>query len=77
MYIYIDQPVGVFTATQSHTSEVVADDAGDDADQGLSDSATPIFNTTWRHYPPGPKEMMIIGSYGDHENWEQQQLVTF
>ena len=75
--MYIDQPVGVFTATQSHTLEAVTDDTGDDADQGPSDSATPVFNRTWRNYPPGPREVMIIGSYGDHENWEQQQLVTF
>ena len=75
--MYIGQPVGVFTATQSHTLEALTDDTGDDADQGQSDSATPIFNPTWRHYHPEPRELMIIGLYGDHENWEQQQLVTF
>ena len=58
----------------------VVDDAGDDTDQGTgSDSATPLFNRTWRHYPSEPgeiREVMIIGSFGDHNNWLEQQLVN-
>ena len=52
------------------------DDGGDDTDQGKgTDSATPIVNRTWRDYPiaPGEREVMIIGSFGDHNNWLEQQ----
>ena len=57
--------------------QAVVDDAGDDTDQGMgSDSATPIVNITWRHYPFMPKEMMIIGSFSDHNDWLEQQLVN-
>ena len=55
----------------------VVDDAGDDTDQGMgSDSATPIFTPSWRHYPFTPREVMIIGSFGDHNDWLEQQLVN-
>uniref|UniRef100_A0A1X7TK74 Uncharacterized protein n=1 Tax=Amphimedon queenslandica TaxID=400682 RepID=A0A1X7TK74_AMPQE len=50
------------------------DDGGDDTDQGMgTDSATPMVDQTWRHYPVTPKEVMIIGSFGDHNNWLEQQ----
>ena len=57
--------------------QAVVDDAGDDTDQGMgSDSATPMVDTTWRHYPITPRELMIIGSFGDHKYWLEQQLVN-
>ena len=59
------------------TVQAGADDTGDDTDQGMgTDSATPIFNQTWRHYSITPREVMIIGSFGDHNNWLEQQLAN-
>ena len=50
------------------------DDGGDDTDQGMgTDSATPMADQTWRDYPVTPKEVVIIGSFGDHNNWLEQQ----
>ncbi|XP_019849060.1 PREDICTED: uncharacterized protein LOC109580415 [Amphimedon queenslandica] len=75
-------PIGAVTGTVfqlSHLSEQAgADDAGDDTDQGMgTDSATPIVDKTWRHYPITPREVMIIGSFGDHNNWlEQQHIIS-
>ena len=52
------------------------DDAGDDTDQGTgSDSATPLYIPTWRHYPVTPREVMIIGSFGDQIDRLKQQSV--
>ena len=72
-------PVGVITATVSQLSKpLVLDDTGDDTDLKTgSDSATPLFVQTWRHHPHvnAPREILIIGSFGDCVNLEQQQLV--
>lgn len=62
--------------TRSSVQAVAYEDTGDDTDQGTSDSATPMFNQTWRDYPFEPREMMIIGSFGDHKNWHLQKLAT-
>ncbi|XP_019859154.1 PREDICTED: uncharacterized protein LOC109587358 [Amphimedon queenslandica] len=74
--------VGVVTGTVpsqlSHPStQAGVDDGGDDTDQEMeADSATPVVDQTWRHYPFKPKEMMIIGSFGDHNNWLEQQYIV-
>ncbi|XP_019852753.1 PREDICTED: uncharacterized protein LOC109582478 [Amphimedon queenslandica] len=70
--------VGVVIGTVSQLSHPLVqagvDDGGDDTDQGMgTDSATPMVDQTWRHYPVTPKEVMIIGSFGDHNNWLEQQ----
>ena len=71
--------VGVITATVSQLSKpLILDDTGDDADpETRSDSATPLFTQTWRHHPHVKvlKEVLIIGSFGDCINLEQQKLV--
>uniref|UniRef100_A0A1X7VFE7 Uncharacterized protein n=1 Tax=Amphimedon queenslandica TaxID=400682 RepID=A0A1X7VFE7_AMPQE len=75
-------PIGAVTGTVSQLSrptvQAVADDGGDDTDQGMgTDSATPIYTPTWRNYPFTPREVMIIGSFGDHNNWlEQQHIIS-
>ena len=74
-------PVGAVTGTVSQLSrpsvQAGVDDAGDDTDQGIgSDSATPMVNTTWRHYPFTPREVMIIGSFGDQIDHLKQQSVN-
>lgn len=32
---------------------------------------------TWRHYKRGRKELIIIGSFGNHEDWPLAQLVKY
>ena len=41
------------------------------------DDATPFLTLTWQHYPhmKEPKEVLIIGSFGDCTNLEQRKLV--
>ena len=41
------------------------------------DDATPFLTVTWRHYPhmKKKKEVLIIGSFGDCINLEEQKLV--
>ena len=74
--VILGAPVGVITATVSQLSKpLVLDDTGDDTDpETRSDSATPLFTQTWRHHPhvKVPKEVLIIGSFGDCVNLEQQ-----
>ena len=40
------------------------------------DNATGAAPQIWRHYKRGPKEMIIIGSFGNHEDWPIKQLVN-
>lgn len=75
----IDPMFGSITGTVSTSmhSRSVPDDAATDTEKGIGedDSATPLVNVTWRHYPHEPREVMVIGSYGDLKNWLQQKLV--
>lgn len=42
-----------------------SDDTGDDAQPGEKDTATPIYNPTWRHYNIATSvDLIIIGSFG-------------
>ncbi|XP_019849065.1 PREDICTED: uncharacterized protein LOC109580417 isoform X2 [Amphimedon queenslandica] len=68
---------GTVSQLSRPTVQAVADDGGDDTDQGMgTDSATPIYTPTWRNYPFTPREVMIIGSFGDHNNWLEQQSIV-
>ena len=61
--------------------QAISGDKEDDIEKGIGEddsSANQKNKITWRHayVPTGPREVIIIGSYGALKNWLQQKLVV-